>query len=148
MFTEKELATINEAKEILRSKLLATDYFTSPQQTKDFCQTAIAHLEHEVFGALFLNTRNQLIEYTELFRGTVDGASVYPREVVKEALARNAAAVIFTHNHPSSDPSPSKADEQITRRLVEALRLIDIRVLDHIVVGLDETVSFAEQGLL
>ncbi len=148
MFSKEEKAVLNQAKEILASKLSTADCFTSPRETRLFCQSAIAHLEHEVFGVLFLNNRNCLIEYVELFRGTIDSASVYPREVAKEALAYNASAVIFTHNHPSGVAEPSLADKHITKRLVDALSLLDIRVLDHILVGVDETTSFAEQGLL
>jgi DNA repair protein RadC len=97
---------------------------------------------------LFLDNRNRVIECVEMFRGTIDGATVHPREVVKEALGRNAAAVIFAHNHPSGVAEPSQADELITRRLKEALSLVDIRVLDHLVVGGNVVTSFAEQGLL
>lgn len=96
---------------------------------------------------IFLSHRHQLIEYVELFRGTIDGASVYPREVVKEALARNAAAVIFAHNHPSGIAEPSQADRRITQKLQAALALVDIRTLNHFVVGAD-VISFAERGLL
>ncbi|MBN4063489.1 DNA repair protein RadC [Cardiobacterium sp. AH-315-I02] len=148
MFTPSELEVLSQAKSILASKLLTNDCLTSPVVVKDYCQTAIAHYEHEVFGVLFLNQRNYLIAFVELFRGTIDGASVYPREVVKEALAQNAAAVIFTHNHPSGLCEPSSADEAITKRLVSALSMIDIRVLDHVIVGVGESVSFAERGLL
>ncbi len=148
MFTPSELEILDQAKAIIASKLLTADCMNSPAMVKAFCQNAIAHYEHEVFGVLFLNQRNFLIAFDELFRGTIDGASVYPREVVKEALFKNAAAVIFTHNHPSGVCEPSSADEAITKRLVEALALIDVRVLDHVVVGVGESVSFAERGLL
>ena len=97
---------------------------------------------------LMLNKRHRVIGFEELFRGTIDGASVPPREVVKEVLARNAAAVILAHNHPSGEPEPSRADITLTRRLVEALALIDVRVLDHMVVGGTEVISFAERGLI
>jgi DNA repair protein RadC len=96
---------------------------------------------------LFLDNRNRVITFEKMFYGTIDGASVYPREVVRMALKTNAAAVIFAHNHPSGVAEPSQADEQITQRLKEALALVDIRVLDHLIVG-DEVVSFAERGLL
>ena len=101
---------------------------------------------HEVFASLFLDNRHQVIEYEELFTGTIDGASVHPREVVKRALYHNAAAVIFAHNHPSGVAEPSKADRSITSRLTAALALIDVRVLDHFVIGDGEVVSFAERG--
>ncbi|HGP3147634.1 TPA: JAB domain-containing protein, partial [Pseudomonas aeruginosa] len=102
----------------------------------------------EVFAALFLDSQHRLLEYVELFRGTIDAAAVYPREVVKEALRVNAAAVIFSHNHPSGNPEPSQADKVLTQRLKEALALVDVRTLDHIIVGGEATASFAEQGLL
>jgi DNA repair protein RadC len=101
-----------------------------------------------VFACLFLDNRHRVIEYRELFNGTIDGASVHPREVVRQALTANAAAVIFAHNHPSGVAEPSRADELLTRRLKEALALVDIRVLDHLVVGDGDAVSFAERGLL
>ena len=105
-------------------------------------------MEHEQFCALFLDSQHRLIEFAELFRGTLDSASVYPREVAKEALHHNAAAVIFAHNHPSGIAEPSMADRKITKRLQEALGLFEIRVLDHIVVGSPGMVSFAEEGLI
>ena len=124
-----------------------TPVLTSPKRTRDFLKLRLGALEYELFSVLFLDKRNRLIEFVELFRGTIDGAQVHPREVVKEALNRNAAAVIFCHAHPSGVASPSQADELITQRLKEALALIDIRVLDHIIIG--ETItSFAELGLL
>ncbi|EMM5787310.1 DNA repair protein RadC [Pseudomonas aeruginosa] len=122
--------------------------FTSPALVRDYLCTKLAGFEHEVFAALFLDTQHRLIEYVELFRGTIDGASVYPREVVKEALRVNAAAVIFSHNHPSGNPEPSQADKVLTLRLKEALALVEIRTLDHIIVGGKTTASFAERGLL
>ena len=110
-------------------------------------QMKLAHYDKEVFGVMFLDTQHRLIEFKEMFFGTLDAASVYPREVVKAALERNAGAVIFGHNHPSGIPEPSQADRNITQRLSEALALIDIKVLDHIVAG-DQCVSFAERGLI
>jgi DNA repair protein RadC len=104
-------------------------------------------LEHEVFACLFLDNRHRVIEYQELFRGTIDGASVHPREVVREAMRTNAAAVIFAHNHPSGVAEPSQSDLRITQRLKDALALVDVRVLDHFIVG-SGIVSFAERGLL
>jgi DNA repair protein RadC len=105
-------------------------------------------LQHEIFGCLFLDNRQRVLSFQELFRGTIDSAHVHPREVVKEALARNAATVILVHNHPSGLAEPSEADEYLTRRLKEALALVDIRVLDHLVVGDDVCESFADRGLL
>lgn len=103
---------------------------------------------HEVFFVLFLDNRHRLIEAVEMFRGTIDGASVHPREVVKESLLRGAAAVILAHNHPSGVAEPSQADEMITLRLKDALALIDVRVLDHLIVGESKVVSLAERGVL
>jgi len=107
----------------------------------------LEHLEHEVFTVLWLDNRNRVLAFEELFRGTIDGASVHPPEVVKSALIHNAAACIIAHNHPSGVSTPSQADRTVTDKLKEALSLIDVRVLDHIIVG-DECTSFAEQGLL
>lgn len=121
---------------------------SNPRIVKQHLQLRFADLEHEVFVVLFLSNRHKLIKLEEMFRGTIDGASVYPREVVKRALQLNAAAVIFAHNHPSGLPEPSQADELITRRLKEALALVDVRVLDHLVIGTDFVESFAERGLL
>jgi DNA repair protein RadC len=120
----------------------------SPRAVREFLTVKLGHLEHELFAVLLLDTRHRLIEYVELFRGTIDGASVHPREVVKLALARNAAALVLAHPHPSGAAEPSQADELVTRRLREALALVDIRVLDHIVVAGGEAISFAERGLL
>jgi DNA repair protein RadC len=121
---------------------------SNPRATREFLRMRLRDLRHEVFCCVYLDNRNRVITFAELFRGTIDGASVHPREVVKEALAHNAAAVILAHNHPSGIAEPSQADELITRRLKEALALVDIRVLDHLVVGDDTCESFAERGLL
>jgi len=140
---------IAEALRILDSRLRAGgEVMASPDAVKKFLRLHLAELEHEVFAVLFLDTRHRMIDYAELFRGTIDGASVHPREVVKETLARNAAAVVFAHNHPSGVPEPSQADLQLTRRLKEACGLMDIRVLDHIIIGGAASVSFAERGLI
>jgi DNA repair protein RadC len=120
----------------------------SPRSTRLFLQAQLRDRPYEVFCCLFLDNRHRLIAFAELFRGTIDGASVHPREVVRDALARNAAAVILAHNHPSGNAEPSQADELITARLRDALALVDIRVLDHVVVGDGCCVSFAERGLL
>lgn len=143
-----EDAIIAQAMSILESRLRTkTTAFTSPDQSKQFVRCKLQQLEHEVFSVLFLDNQNYLIEYTEMFRGTIDSASVYPREVAKEALELNAAAVIFAHNHPSGISVPSSADRNITHKLKSALELFDIRVLDHIIIG-DTTYSFAESGLI
>ncbi|MDT4842911.1 hypothetical protein FQZ97_768260 [compost metagenome] len=122
--------------------------FASPELVKEYLCTKLAGFEHEVFAALFLDSQHRLLEYVELFRGTIDAAAVYPREVVKEALRLNTAAVIFSHNHPSGNPEPSQADKVLTQRLKEALALVDVRTLDHVIVAGDATASFAEHGLL
>jgi DNA repair protein RadC len=119
----------------------------SPRAVREFLALKLGTLEHETFAVLLLDARHRLIDYVELFRGTIDGASVHPREVVKLALARNAAALVLAHPHPSGVPEPSQADELITRRLRDALALVDIRVLDHIIVAGGETLSLAEAGL-
>jgi DNA repair protein RadC len=120
----------------------------NPRATRDFLRARLRDRDHEVFCCLFLDNRHRVISFDEVFRGTIDGASVHPRDVVKLALARNAAAVILAHNHPSGIAEPSRADELITSRLRDALALVDIRVLDHIVVGDGACVSFAERGML
>src|SRR6202034_2149220 len=120
----------------------------SPQATREFLIRRLRDTPHELFCCLHLDNRHRLIAFDELFRGTIDGASVHPREVVKQALARNAAAVILAHNHPSGVAEPSQADELVTRRLREALQLVDIRVLDHMIVADNGCLSFAERGLL
>ena len=121
---------------------------TSPAAVMQFLKLELGGKEREVFGAMFLDTRHRMICFEKLFFGTIDGASVHPREVVKAALRVNAAAVIFAHNHPSGVAEPSQADIQITGRLKSALALIDVRVLDHIVVTPDEAVSLAQRGHL
>jgi len=120
----------------------------NPQATREFLRARLRDRDHEVFCCLFLDNRHRVICFDEVFRGTIDGASVHPRDVVKLALARNAAAVILAHNHPSGVAEPSQADELITGRLRDALALVDIRVLDHFIVGDGAEVSFAERGLL
>lgn len=138
---------IRQALNIIAVRFERGEPLTSPANTRKYLQLKFAGLEHEVFAVLFLDQRHRVICFEEMFRGTIDGASVYPREVVKAALKHNAAAVIFAHNHPSGVAEPSQADQNITRRLQDALALVDIRVLDHFVVGA-EVVSFAERGLL
>jgi DNA repair protein RadC len=124
-----------------------TPVLNSPSKTQAFLRLRLGVLDYEVFSILCLTSRHRLIEYVELFRGTIEGASVHPREVVKESLARNAAALICCHGHPSGDPTPSRADELVTQRLKEALSLVEIRLLDHLIVG-DSVVSMAELGLM
>src|SRR5690606_11418433 len=138
---------LSAAREVIDHKMQRGADFRSPADVKAYLCGKLSGLDHEVFAALFLGTRHRLIEYAEMFRGTIDGASVHPREVVKEALRFNAAAVIFAHPHPSGNPEPSQADRAITRQLKDALALVEVRTLDHIVVGGNDTVSFAERGL-
>lgn len=142
--TEEVLAS---AANIIAERYVKKDAYTNPQATKDFLTYKLGGYEREVFAVMLLDNQHQLLEFKELFFGTLDAASVYPREVVKAVLAVNAAAVIFAHNHPSGESEPSAADKNITKRLTDALGLIDVRVLDHIVVG-RTPVSFAERGLL
>ncbi|MGB1091743.1 MAG: RadC family protein [Oceanobacter sp.] len=139
-------AVLEMARRHLAEQLQRGDALTSPDLTRQYLVSRIRDLPHEVFVCLFLDNQNRVMKYKELFRGTIDGAAVYPREVVKQALAENAAAVIFAHNHPSGVAEPSQADRHITRRLTDALSLVDIRVLDHLVIGNGELVSFAERG--
>ena len=139
---------LDAARSLLAARIRRGRPLTSPRHTREFLRLQLAHLDHELFAVLFLDNRHRVIEFAPLFRGTVDGASVHPREVVKECLARNAAAVILAHNHPSGIAEPSAADELITSRVKDALALVDIRVLDHLVVTGDAIVSFAERGLL
>lgn len=143
-------ALINKALQALERRMRVKDgtVMGSPLATQQYLRLRFANLEHEVFAILHLDNRHALIECQELFRGTIDGASVYPREVVKEVLSRNTASVILVHNHPSGNPEPSQADQFITKRLKEALALIDVRVLDHLIVTPTTSTSFAERGLL
>lgn len=124
------------------------EVFASPSTVRQYCQLRLGGLEHEVFAVLFLDVQNRLIEYREMFRGTLTQTSVYPREVVKECLELNAAAVVLVHNHPSGSVQPSRADEHLTQTLKAALALVDVRVLDHVIVSALETLSMAERGLL
>ena len=121
--------------------------FSDPKIAKDYLSGKLAGRECEIFAVLFLDAKHRLIEYVELFRGTVSESKIYPREVVKESLARNAAALIVAHNHPSGMPEPSLADRNVTKRLREALALVDVRLLDHILVTGHTAVSFQELGV-
>lgn len=141
-------AVLEMARRHLSSSMKTGDLLTAPNMVRDYLRAQLRHQQREIFAVLFLDSQNRLIAYDELFQGTIDGASVHPREVVKQALARNAAAVILAHNHPSGVAEPSQADRRITERLQVALELVDVRVLDHMVVGDAEVVSFAERGLL
>ena len=139
---------LQAAQRLLKKQLRGCEALSSPQVVRDFLQVKLGALQHEVFAVLMLDAQNRVIEYVELFRGSVSQTSVYPREVVKESLARNAAALILVHNHPSGLAEPSRADEFLTQTLKTALSLVDVRVLDHMVVTGTDLVSFAERGLL
>ena len=132
----------------LREELKSRDALTSPGAVRDYLRLTLAGREYEVFMALFLDAQNRVLAAEEMFRGTLTQTSVYPREVVKTALRHNAAAVIFAHNHPSGVAEPSRADEMLTQSLMQALALVDIKVLDHFIVAGTNTLSFAERGLL
>lgn len=141
-------AVLELARRHLEAGLGERDAMTSPAATREYLRARLRDLPHEVFCCLYLDTRHRVLGFEELFRGTIDGASVHAREVVKQALAKNAAAIIFAHNHPSGVAEPSDADRRLTRRLVDALALVDVRVLDHFVIGDGPPVSFAERGLI
>lgn len=141
-------AIINLALAILSHRHRPGQPLTNPAETSRYLTLKLSGYKNEVFCAIFLDNRHRVLSFDELFVGTIDGAAVYPRVVVQRAIEINAAAVIFAHNHPSGIAEPSQADRSITHRLKEALNLIDVRVLDHIVVGNEGTTSFAERGLL
>ena len=141
-------AVLEMSKRYLRETLEKQDVIANPEDTRQYLKSQLRDKPYEVFAALFLDNRHQIIKFEELFRGTIDGASVYPREVVKKALEQNAAALIIAHNHPSGVAEPSSADERITLRLKDALGLVDIRLLDHLIIGDGEIVSLAERGVL
>ncbi len=150
MTTNSDNPIIKQALQILETRMgygTRAEAFASPEDSKRYARLQLAEHEQEVFAAMFLDNKHRLISFDKMFYGTIDGASIHPREIVKTALKHNAAAVIFTHNHPSGVAEPSRADEQITRRLKDALALVDVRVLDHLVVG-EDTVSLAERGLI
>jgi len=136
------------ARRYFSESLPSGETIRSPADTEVFMQARMRHLDHELFCCLFLDNRHRVLRFDELFRGTIDGTSVYPREVVKEALAVNAAAVILAHNHPSGVAEPSQADERITKRLKSALELVDIRLLDHLIIGDGKATSLARRGLI
>jgi len=143
-----ETDVLAAAEDILRRKLERQGAIGSPRDSAAFLRMRIGHLMHEEFHAVWLDTRHQVLAVDRLFNGTIDGASIHPREVVRCALRHNAAAVIFSHNHPSGNPEPSAADRAISARLRTALDLIDVRLLDHIIVGAQGTTSMAERGLI
>ena len=146
---QAEIGAVMEiARRTLAVELARSPVFDAPAKVKDYLSLRLTGLEHEVFAVLFLDSQHRLLCMEELFRGTLTQTSVYPREVVKRALQLNAGALILAHNHPSGLAEPSRADEFLTQRLKNALQLVDVAVLDHLVIGAGQTVSFAERGLL
>jgi len=141
-------AVVELTRRALKEEITRDDALNSPQAVRDYLQLTLSSLPYEVFVALFLDSQNRLLAADELFRGTLAQTSVYPREVVKAALSRNAAAVIFAHNHPSGVAEPSRADELLTQSLKQALSLVDIRTLDHFIVAGQRVISLAERGLV
>lgn len=141
-------AVLEMARRHLAAQLAQRSALRHPDAVRDYLQSRLRHLPHESFACLYLDAQHQVLGFEELFRGTLNGASVYPREVVKSALKHNAAALILAHNHPSGVAEPSSADRALTRQLKDALALVEIRVLDHFVVGEGAPVSFAERGWL
>ena len=139
-------AVLEMGRRHLAERLRRDSALESPQAVRDYLKSLLRHEHHEVFGCLFMDSKHRMLAFEVLFRGSIDSASVYPRQVVKRALAHNAAAVIFCHNHPSGVPEPSEADRTLTHRLTEALDLIEVRVLDHFIVGEGEPLSMVEYG--
>jgi DNA repair protein RadC len=142
------LAVFELARRALSQRLKEREAFHTPGAVKHYLQLQLAHKPHEVFAVLFLDHQNRMLAMEELFRGTLSQTSVYPREVVLRALHHQAAAVVLSHNHPSGSVQPSRADEHLTQTLKASLALVDVRVLDHIIVGQGQALSMAEQGLL
>ncbi|MFJ2489654.1 DNA repair protein RadC [Pseudomonas sp. NPDC087639] len=139
-------AVLEMSRRHLAERMRKKPALESPQAVRDYLKSMLRHEPHEVFGCLFLDSKHQVLVFEALFRGSIDNTSVHPREVVKRALANNAAAVILCHNHPSGNTDPSQADRLLTKRLQKALELIDVRVLDHFIVGDGEPLSMAECG--
>ena len=142
------LAVFELSRRALSQRLKEREVFHTPGAVKQYLQLQLAHKNHEVFAVLFLDSQNRMLGLEELFRGTLSQTSVYPREVVMRALHHQAAAVVLSHNHPSGSVQPSRADEHLTQTLKASLALVDVRVLDHIIVGQGQTLSMAEQGLM
>ncbi|MFM2066687.1 MAG: hypothetical protein RLZZ584_1596 [Pseudomonadota bacterium] len=142
------LAVLELARRALAARLAERPVFETPDAVRDYLRLQLAELGHEVFAVMFLDAQHRLLAYEQMFRGTLTQTSVYPREVLKRALDLGAAAVVLAHNHPSGVAEPSRADEFLTQQLKNALAFVDVRVLDHMVVGREAVVSFAERGLL
>lgn len=141
-------AVLEMSRRHLAERLTRDSALESPRAVRDYLKAMLRHEPHEVFGCLFLDTKHRVLGFEVLFRGSIDGAAVYPRQVVKRALAHNAAALILCHNHPSGNPEPSQADRVLTQRLKEALGLVEVRVLDHFIIGEGEPLSMVEYGWL
>ena len=139
-------AVLEMSRRHLAERLRRDSALESPQAVRDYLKSLLRHEPHEVFGCLFLDSKHRMLAFEVLFRGSIDSASVYPRQVVKRALAHNAAAVIFCHNHPSGISEPSQADRTLTKRLIQALDLIEVRVLDHFIIGDGQPLSMVEHG--
>jgi len=144
----REQGTLRRAADILGRHMKSSPVMDRPKIVRDFLSCKLGHQTREVFAVMYLNAQHELIEYVEEFFGTLTSTSVYPRELVKRALALNASAVVLAHNHPSGKPEPSAADEVLTRSVKQVMDMVDVRTLDHIVVGGGQSVSFAERGLL
>ncbi|HEX7815034.1 RadC family protein [Dyella sp.] len=142
------LSALELARRALGEELIARPTLNDPRDTGRFLSARMRHLPYEIFACIYLDNRHRVLAFEELFRGTIDSASVHPREVVRACLAHNASAVIFAHNHPSGVAEPSAADWSITRQLRDALKLVDIKVLDHLVIGASDPTSMAERGML
>jgi len=148
IYTIDQEQLLQAAQQCIRERFASDQLaLTSPDHSRELIQVLIGHYEHEVFMAIWLDNKHKTIHHEVMFRGTIDASAVYPREVVKAGLKHNAAAVIFAHNHPSGDTEPSQADIAITKRLKDALALVDIRVLDHLIVG-ESVTSMAEKGMV
>ena len=145
---DEETNVIAQGLAILSRRMRANDQLSSPDSVRDYLRMSLSGREHEVFVVVLLDSQHRVLRCEEMFRGTLTQTSVYPREVVKTALAANAASVIFAHNHPSGASEPSQADELLTRELKAALALVDVKVLDHFVIAGAQSLSFAERGLL
>ena len=139
---------LQAAQRVLAGRVRGTDVLTSPAVVKDFLRARLGNLPQEIFAVVHLDAQHRVLDYVEMFRGTVSQTSVYPREVVKDALSQNSSALLLVHNHPSGSPEPSRADEHLTQTLKSAAALVDVRVLDHLVVTGDSVLSMAERGLM
>ena len=139
---------LQAAQRVLAGSVRGTDVLTSPAVVKDFLRVRLGNLPHEIFAVVHLDAQHRVLDYVEMFRGTVSQTLVYPREVVKDALSRNSSALLLVHNHPSGSPEPSRADEHLTQTLKSAVALVDVRVLDHLIVAGDSVLSMAERGLM